>query len=276
MKCSIKATASIAMLSFLLVASTVKADPRVGSGSAEALRSGIRYPMISTDQVGRSLTLESSANFTPMFFALKDLSKSKDFSVNEQGVCVSKKAKKSTVYCSVNKLNIRVAPDTVSDIIGQYVYRDKIKLVAKLGDWGLTNKGWVSLNYVSKTMPVEIVDKVTQDAKEDSALQERIQSGDCLTKRGGTYYGPSGKETYYNLPMEGVVQIMRNMGNNDRYWVRADGCKMLGQYVMVACNLNEHPRGSIIRTSRGKAIVCDTGSFTTNGSGVKVDVAVIW
>ncbi len=28
--------------------------------------------------------------------------------------------------------------------------------------------------------------------------------------------------------MSGVVDIMRGMGNNDNYWVREDGAKMLG------------------------------------------------
>ena len=45
---------------------------------------------------------------------------------------------------------------------------------------------------------------------------------------GSVYYGPNGKETYYNLNMSGVVDIMRGMGNNDNYWVREDGVKMLG------------------------------------------------
>lgn len=41
---------------------------------------------------------------------------------------------------------------------------------------------------------------------------------------------------------------MRGMGNNDEYWVRMDGAKMLGDYIMVAADLNKHPRGSIVET----------------------------
>ena len=100
-------------------------------------------------------------------------------------------------------------------------------------------------------------------------------SGTVLNKRAGTITGPSGKETYYNLNMSGVVNIMRNMGNSDKYWVRDDGVKMLGDYVMVAANLDTHPRGSIVDSSLGKAIVCDTGTFAYSNPN-QLDVAVSW
>ena len=101
-------------------------------------------------------------------------------------------------------------------------------------------------------------------------------SGGHLTRSGGVFYGPSGKETYYNLNMSGVVSIMRSIGNNDEYWVREDGCKMLGNYIMVAADLNVHPRGSLVPTSLGMGIVCDTGGFVSNGSGVALDIATAW
>ena len=99
--------------------------------------------------------------------------------------------------------------------------------------------------------------------------------GSVLTRSKGVNYGPSGKETYYNLPMEGVVNIMRRMGNTDPYWVRDDGCKMLGDYIMVAANLDVHPRGSLVETSLGTAIVCDTGGFAKNNP-TQLDIAVNW
>lgn len=99
--------------------------------------------------------------------------------------------------------------------------------------------------------------------------------GPVLSKSRGTVIGPSGKETYYNLNMAGVVNIMRGMGNNDEYWVREDGCKMLGDYIMVAANLDLRPRGSLVDTSLGKAIVCDTGTFARRNP-TQIDVAVAW
>lgn len=100
-------------------------------------------------------------------------------------------------------------------------------------------------------------------------------NGPVLTRSAGVNQGPSGKETYYNLPMQGVISIMRSIGNNDEYWVREDGVKMLGDYVMVAAHLPTRPRGSLIPTSLGMGIVCDTGTFALSNH-TQLDIAVAW
>ena len=99
--------------------------------------------------------------------------------------------------------------------------------------------------------------------------------GPVLTKSSGTVTGPSGKETYYNLNMAGVVNIMRRMGYDYEYWVRDDGVKMFGNYVMVAANLNIRPRGSLIQTSVGMGMVCDTGTFAKRNP-TQIDIATAW
>ena len=96
-----------------------------------------------------------------------------------------------------------------------------------------------------------------------------------LTASKGVNYGPSGKETYYNLNMNGVVDIMQNMGYNEQYWVREDGVKMYGEYVMVAADLNTHPRGSLVESSLGTAIVVDTGGFAASNPN-QLDIATSW
>ncbi len=105
--------------------------------------------------------------------------------------------------------------------------------------------------------------------------EEHRWKGPVLSKSRGTITGPSGKETYYNLNMSGVVRIMRSMGVEGEYWVREDGVKMLGDYVMVAANLNLRPRGSLVETSLGTAMVCDTGGFASRNP-TQIDVAVAW
>ena len=106
-------------------------------------------------------------------------------------------------------------------------------------------------------------------------LQNNNISQGILTPAKGVNQGPSGKETYYNLPMEGVISIMRSMGNTDKYWIREDGCKMLGDYIMVAAHLDIHPRGSLVETSLGTGIVCDTGTFAY-GNANQIDIATNW
>lgn len=108
--------------------------------------------------------------------------------------------------------------------------------------------------------------------------KEQSWNGNVLNAWNGTVEGPSGKETYYNLPMDGVVQIMRNMGYDEEnwpYWVRDDGCKMLGDYIMCAANLSIRPRGSFVESSLGMCIVCDTGGFAY-GNAYQLDIATNW
>lgn len=110
------------------------------------------------------------------------------------------------------------------------------------------------------------------------ASEYAAYDGPVITRENGTVQGPSGKETYYNLPMEGVVRIMRNAGYSEEdypYWIRDDGCKMLGPYIMVAADQSIRPLGSIVPTSRGMGIVSDTGTFIyTNPT--QLDLAVSW
>ena len=110
------------------------------------------------------------------------------------------------------------------------------------------------------------------------AVVETSYSGSKLTRSRGSIQGPSGKETYYNLNMTGVVSIMRRMGFSESeypYNVRADGVKCLGSYVMVAAHLGKRPRGSKVQTSLGTGIVCDTGGFAS-GNPTQIDIATAW
>ena len=102
-----------------------------------------------------------------------------------------------------------------------------------------------------------------------------VWNGVKLNPTLGTIWGPSGKETYYNLPMGGVVAIMRRMGVTGEYWVREDGVKMLGDYIMCAANLDVHPRGSLVESSLGTCIVCDTGGFAYENP-YQLDIATTW
>lgn len=122
------------------------------------------------------------------------------------------------------------------------------------------------------------IDADEEDEDDDATDLDDSESkwdGPVLNSFNGTVMGPSGKETYYNLDMSGVIQIMRGMGNTDEYWVREDGCKMLGDYIMCAANLSVHPRGSLVESSLGTCIVCDTGGFASYNPN-QLDIAVTW
>ena len=169
-------------------------------------------------------------------------------------------------------LNVREEPNTDSEVLGKLVAGDEITVTGEIesNDFvRITYKeedAYIHSDYLSEDKP-EIVDVITYEW--DGAILNRLD---------GTVTGPSGKETYYNLPMEGVVKIMRAQGYSEEeypYWVRSDGAKMLGQYVMVAANLNVRPRGSVLPCSLGMALVCDTGDFA-HSNIYQLDVATTW
>lgn len=124
----------------------------------------------------------------------------------------------------------------------------------------------------------EVVEYTTVEADseyEDDLSYDSDYSGQILTASLGVVEGPSGTETYYNLDMTGVIEIMSEHGFQYEYWIRDDGVKMFGQYVTVAADLNIRPRGTILPTSLGTAIVCDTGTFAYTDP-YKLDIAVSW
>ena len=71
---------------------------------------------------------------------------------------------------------------------------------------------------------------------------------------------------------------MRNMGYTVEeypYYIREDGAKMLGKYVMCAADISWRPKGTILETSLGMAIVVDTGTFRYSDSNM-LDMCVDW
>ena len=79
-------------------------------------------------------------------------------------------------------------------------------------------------------------------------------------------------EKYYNMNMSKVIQNAQKAGIPCEYWVREDGCKMFGPWVIVA----SHPsvtRYTFVETSRGTGIVLDRHNV---GDEKVIDLAVTW
>ena len=112
-------------------------------------------------------------------------------------------------------------------------------------------------------------------AEKKKALEQQQQQqtysapsgGGVLTPSSGVNWFNGCKETYYNLNMSGVVANAKNMGIEGDYWVRGDGVKMYGGYVIVAAQMD---KGTIIDTSLGAGIVLDWCPAGT------IDIAVSW
>lgn len=179
---------------------------------------------------------------------------------------------------SANSINVRSTPDLTSDenkidkiyggdtitVIGEVVSTDEKFAKIEYTD----NEGNISEAYVSSEYITEKLD--------ESETYNNDWSGKTLNSHNGYTYGPSGKETYYNLNMSRCIYYMNSLGYYGDYWVREDGIKMFGNYVMVASDLSKYPKGTLVETSLGTGIVVDTGEFCHNGSGVALDIAVAW
>lgn len=135
------------------------------------------------------------------------------------------------------------------------------------------------LEVINNEIPSNNTDKRERSNKCDESSNQTIFTsssfGTHLTRSGGVFEGPSGKETYYNLPMGQVVKYMEDLGYHYKYWIREDGVKMYGEYVMCAADLRIRPKGSLVKTSLGMGIVCDTGTFV-EANTCQLDIAVNW
>ena len=94
-----------------------------------------------------------------------------------------------------------------------------------------------------------------------------------LTAKLGTIQFDGHRETWYNLDMSRVVaNTDKAMGMSGLYNVRSDGAKCYGPFVIVAADLNLHPRYSLVETSLGTGVVLD--AHTTDRD--VIDIATDW
>ncbi len=173
-------------------------------------------------------------------------------------------------YVTASLLNVREGSSTDYNVVGRLKQGSTVSIL------GQEDNGWYEISYNGTSYYVSD-DYITtdEDSKSDSTTTSSTWSGPVLSAYAGTVTGPSGRETYYNLNMSSIVSMMHSLGYSGEYWVRSDGVKMLGDYVMVAANLSVHPRGSLVETSLGTGIVCDTGGFAASNPN-QLDIATTW
>ena len=186
-----------------------------------------------------------------------------------------------------SKLNIYTATILILAIIGQivsYVAVDQI-LARTLTQPEQHIYITVSGNKPEAVESVQIgqtetIEQTTAAAPEEIPETLDIKStfmpeGTLTAAAGVNFFNGFQKETYYNLPMQGVVSIAQSRGIEGEYWEREDGCKMYGDYIIVAAHQGVHPYGSIVETSLGQGIVLDTGRFALTNQN-QIDIATTW
>lgn len=205
-------------------------------------------------------------------------------------------AESSIMYVETHysSLNVRLSPNSESAIIGTLENGAEVTVVADSTseaeeyveieyDGGTA---YIHSNFITDIQPEPVALACAPEIVESSSTNtnsntteytiEYTQDGDLVLNSDlGRIQGPSGEETYYNLNMSKVVENAHNLGIEGEYNVREDGVKCLGDYVMVAANLDVHPRGSLVETSVGVGVVVDSGDFAKTNP-TQLDIATNW
>lgn len=171
--------------------------------------------------------------------------------------------------------------DELTETYGEYLSDEEAEKVREL-EQGMLSASSVSEFDKLKAQFDDIRESAAdaeKKAKEESNRRESTKMtgdrsrGPILTKEAGAIYYDGHKETYYNLNMSVLInQFEDEFGE---YHVDERGFKMLGDYIMVAANLDLYPKGTIVETSAGQGVVVDTGGFAKNNP-TQFDIAVTW
>lgn len=192
-----------------------------------------------------------------------------DFSVEVEESAIT--AVDYYMYTTVT-LNVRAKDDEKAEKIGVLPTNTEVHVIGESAD-----SSFVLIENVEGSNDPAYVhsDYLSTEKQEEAVIDYGTWNGESLTSYRGTVDGPSGKETYYNLDMSNCIGYLRDLGIEGSYWVRNDGAKMYGPYILVAANFDLHPRGSLVPTSLGTGIVCDTGSFIYDNP-CQLDIATVW
>jgi uncharacterized protein YabE (DUF348 family) len=122
-----------------------------------------------------------------------------------------------------------------------------------------------------------VIQSVTlEEPKEQVEVVGAKSNPNALTQAQGSQQftdsrGVTHRETYYDLDMHSVIGACGGGG----YTIRSDGAKVdKDGYILIAANLGNYPRCTVVETSMGPGRVYDTGGFAArypNGFDLATD-----
>lgn len=168
--------------------------------------------------------------------------------------------------------------DTAVEELGDYVDADALRDAESRMTGATSADAFDAARADFDKLISDAKDKKATDEAEEKRAEETKMTGDRskgpqLTKSAGVVFYNGHKETFYNLDMSVLVnQFTDEFGE---YHIDDRGFKMLGDYIMVAANLDLYPKGTIVETSAGQGVVVDTGGFAKNNP-TQFDIATNW
>lgn len=148
---------------------------------------------------------------------------------------------------NTNTLNIRSSASTNGERVGQYTYGDRITILETSNGWGRTDKGWVSLNYVTMQQ--------SSSTATITGSTVNIRSG------AGTNNGVVGA---YNRGDSVTILETTTVGNTQ--WGRTDKGWISMDYVSTN---GSAPAGNTGSTA-GNTTAPAAGTATVTGSGLNI------
>lgn len=115
----------------------VRLGPDTDHEKVGTVKQGVRYAYYQTSSVsGNWVRIENGWVSTDYFYI--------EGTVADDGL---------TGTVTTDDLNIRTGPDTSFQSVGTYQTGEEIEILAQVGAWGYTEKGWVFMNYVEPVEP---------------------------------------------------------------------------------------------------------------------------
>lgn len=152
---------------------------------------------------------------------------------------------------NTNTLNIRASASTSADKVGTYTFGDRITILETSNGWGRTNKGWVSMNYVTLGSTTTTTGGNTTTGTGNATI-----TGSAVNVR-------SGAGTDYPVVATAQkgesVTIHETASVNGTQWGRTDKGWVCMDYVSVTGNIG----------STGGAAATGTATVTGNGLNIR-------
>jgi len=158
-----------------------------------------------------------------------------------------------------NDLNIRASASKDSERLGSYTYGNRVEFYERSGNWGRTNKGWISLDYVY------------QDGTTGTKTATGTITGSGLNIRSGP---GTGYDVVGSLSKGDTVSILEQFTYGNTTW----GCIRNGwismDYVDVGGNSNTNNNTSTgsTNTSGMVGVITGDGVRIRSGAGTTYDV----
>lgn len=123
-------------------------------------------------------------------------------------------------------LYVRKGPSTNYSIVSSYSYNTSVTILEQQNNWGKTNKGWICLDYISKSSN----STTTNTSSKYSLGRYKVNTKSGLHVRTGPSTNYKSKRIYSNGTIFDTYKISGNWAQTPSGWVCLDYCTLIYKY----------------------------------------------